>query len=258
MMIDTHCHLFTEEFDTDRSECIERAKSTGIQKILLPNIDSTSINALYDTEKKYPDTCHAMMGLHPTSVKENYQEELNRVWEELNKRKFIAIGEIGMDLYWDKSFIEEQKIVFKKQLGWAVQFDYPVSIHCRDAFDEIFSVLDNMTPIPRGVFHCFTGTLEHAQKIIHYNTFKIGIGGVMTFNKSSLAEVIEQIKLKHIVLETDAPYLAPVPFRGKRNEPSYLKYIIEKLSSIKKIDVENIHKQCFTNTIEVFKNIDIV
>lgn len=257
MIIDTHCHLFTEEFDADRSVCIQKALETNVQKILLPNIDSSSISRLYETEQQYPEICLAMMGLHPTSVKENYLEELNQVKTELEKRKFVGIGEIGMDLYWDKTFITEQKIVLKTQLEWAVKYNYPVSIHCREAFDEIFDVLDSMADLPKGVFHCFTGNLDQAQKILSYHRFKLGIGGVVTFKKSSLPHILEHIDIQHIVLETDAPYLAPAPFRGKRNEPAYIKYVVEKLSEIKKLDTATIIHQCFKNTCEVFDSIII-
>ncbi|GIV28440.1 MAG: TatD family hydrolase [Bacteroidia bacterium] len=251
-LVDTHCHLFLEEFDTDRNECVQRSLNAGIQKILLPNIDSTTIDRLYKTEQEYPSVCLAMMGLHPTSVKENYKDELKIVENELNKRKFIGIGEIGLDLYWDKTFINEQKIVFKTQLEWAVIYNYPVSIHCREAFDEIFEVLDSMDTLPKGVFHCFTGTIEQAQKILSYGSFKLGIGGVLTFKKSTLPEVLQNVELNHIVLETDAPYLAPAPYRGKRNEPSYLSIILEKLSVIKNISKENLIAQLYQNTIEIF------
>ncbi len=257
MLIDTHCHLFSEEFDTDRNSCIEKAQSAGVQKILLPNIDSYSITNLYQTENQYPNICAAMMGLHPTSVKENYLQELCKIKEELDKRNFAGIGEIGMDLYWDKTFLEEQKIVFKTQLQWAVQYNYPVSIHCRNAFDEIFQVLDSMPHIPKGVFHCFTGNLKQAQKIISYNKFKLGIGGVITFKNSNLTQVIENVDIKHFVLETDAPYLAPVPFRGKRNEPAYLRYILDKLSEIKRIDNSALAAKCFENTLEIFDSIKV-
>jgi len=255
MFIDTHCHLYLDEFDIDRAECIKRSKKAGISKILLPNIDSSTIESLYNTEKNFSDICFSMMGLHPTSVKENYQQELEIVYQELSKRKFAGIGEIGIDLYWDKTFLNEQKFVFQKQLEWAVQFKYPVSIHCREAFDEIFEILDSMQEIPFGVFHCFTGTLEQAQKIISYNRFKLGIGGVLTFKKSTLSDVLKFIDIKHLVLETDAPYLAPVPYRGKRNEPAYLYYVAEKLAEIKNTSIEEIARVTYSNSVEIFKPI---
>lgn len=255
MFIDTHCHLFSEEFDEDRTECIDRAQKAGISKILLPNIDSSTIERLYSTEKNFSDICFPMMGLHPTSVKENYQQELEIVYQELPKRKFAGIGEIGIDLYWDKTFLNEQKFVFQKQLEWAVQFNYSVSIHCREAFDEIFEVLDKMQEIPFGIFHCFTGTLEQAQKILSYNRFKLGIGGVLTYKKSTLPDVLQFIDIKHLVLETDAPYLAPVPYRGKRNEPAYLYYVAEKLAEIKNITIEEIARATYSNSVEIFKTI---
>lgn len=252
MITDTHCHLFAEEFDADRDECVKRSINAGISKILLPNIDSTSIERLYKTEENYPGICLAMMGLHPTSVKENFREELKLIEKELQQRKFAGIGEIGMDLYWDKSFLNEQKISFQTQLEWAVALKYPVSIHCRDAFDEIFEVLDNMKELPKGVFHCFTGTLEQAKKILSYGKFKLGIGGVVTFKKSHLPEVLSQIHEKHFVLETDAPYLSPVPFRGKRNEPSYIVLVAKRLSEIKQMPVENLYRICSENVSEIF------
>ena len=251
-IIDTHCHLFSEEFDTDRDSCIQRAMQAGVQKILLPNIDSQSIKALYQTERMYPSVCYAMMGLHPTSVKENYAEELQKIYTELSKRKFVGIGEIGIDLHWDKQFINEQKVAFRTQLEWAIDRNYPVSIHCREAFDEIFEVLDRLPTLPKGVFHCFAGTQEQAQKILRYRTFKLGIGGVLTFKKSSLSQVLEFVDISHLVLETDAPYLAPSPFRGKRNEPSYIKWIVEKLADIKHLSIDSVVQQCYINTLQIF------
>jgi TatD DNase family protein len=251
-LIDTHCHLFSEEFDNDREQCIRNAEMVGIEKILLPNIDVSSIQRLYETEQTYPNRCFAMMGLHPTSVNQNYEKELVIIHQELQKREFIGIGEIGMDLYWDKTFLKEQKMVFKTQLEWAVKYDYPVSIHCRDAFDEIFSILSEMPQLPKGVFHCFTGTLEQAQKIIQYQRFKLGIGGVITFKKSTLPEVLKAIDGTYFVLETDAPYLAPAPYRGKRNEPAYIKIIAEKLAQVKQVSIDDIIQQCYQNTLSIF------
>lgn len=257
MIVDTHCHLFSEEFDTDRSECINRAVQAGIRKILLPNIDSTSISRLYQTEKEFPDICLSMMGLHPTSVNAGYQTELAIIEQELNTRKFVGIGEIGMDLYWDKTFVYEQKTVFKTQLQWAVKFGYPVSIHCREAFDEIFEVLDSMQELPKGIFHCFTGNKEQADKVLSYGKFKLGIGGVITFKKSNLPEVLSDIDISNMVLETDAPYLSPVPFRGKRNEPAFITYVAEKLSEIKNIPLDNLYQYCYQNTLQVFDKLSM-
>lgn len=252
MIIDTHCHLYAEEFNKDRDECIQRAIHQGIEKILLPNIDSTSIEAMYHTEQKYPDICYAMMGLHPTSVKDTYLEELSIIEKHLSQRKFVGIGEIGMDLYWDKTYIEQQKIAFKRQLEWACQYRYPVSIHCRNAFKEVFEVLDGLAELPYGVFHCFTGTYEEAQKIMAYGTFKLGIGGVVTFQKSHLPQILKDIDLSYIVVETDAPYLAPVPYRGKRNEPAYMSYVVQKIASIKHLSVEEVALRCKENSLEIF------
>ncbi len=251
-MIDTHCHLFASEFDEDRINCIQKAKSVGVEKILMPNIDTTSISNLYNTESQYPDVCYAMMGLHPCSVNQNYISDLKIIEEHLNKRNFVGIGEIGIDLYWDKTYIIEQKEVFKRQIEWALEKNYAVSIHCREAFKEIFEVLDTFEKTPRGVFHCFTGNKFEAQKILSYGTFKFGIGGVITFTKSTLPDVIKDIDLSQIVLETDAPYLAPVPYRGKRNEPSYLVAIADKVSKIKNISLEDVQKITTVNATSVF------
>lgn len=254
-IIDTHCHLFAPEFDNDRDICITKAQEASIRTILLPNIDSSTILSLYNTEKKYPNICKAMIGLHPTSIKENFQDELNNIYQELLKRPFAGIGEIGMDLYWDKTYIQEQKTAFQTQINWALQFNYPVSIHCRDAFDEIFEILDSMPQLPKGVFHCFTGNEAQAQKIIQYQTFKLGIGGVITFKKSTLSELIKTIDLQHIVLETDAPYLAPHPYRGKRNEPAFIQIIAQRLAELKQTSIDSIIQTTYQNSIEVFGEI---
>lgn len=256
MIIDTHCHLFSDEFNEDRGECIKKAQKSGVKNILLPNIDASSIQSLYQTENAYQGICYAMMGLHPTSVNEHFEDELKIIEKELQSRAFAGIGEIGIDLYWDKTFLKEQKIAFKKQLQWAVQYQYPISIHCRNAFDEIFELLDSLSEIPKGVFHCFTGTKTHADKIIAYKKFKLGIGGVITFKKTNLSEVLSDIDVSHFVLETDAPYLTPMPFRGKRNEPAFIIYIAEKLSEIKKVSIDEILSTCYQNTLQVFDKLN--
>ena len=252
MLIDTHTHLYAEEFDVDRNEMIKKAMDSGIQKFYLPNIDSSSINGMFQLEKDFPGICFPMMGLHPCSVKENVEEELKIMEDWLNKRKFCAIGEIGIDLYWDKTFFEQQKMAFKKQIDWALKFNYPIVIHCREAFDEIFEIVSSYKTLPNGIFHCFSGTLEQANKVISLKTFKMGIGGVVTFKNSGLDKVVEQLDLHHLVLETDSPYLAPNPFRGKRNESSYLILVAEKICAIKNISIEQLAEITTKNAIEIF------
>ncbi len=252
MLIDTHTHLYAEEFDGDRNKMIKKAIESGIQKFYLPNIDSSSIKGMFQLEKDFPGVCFPMMGLHPCSVKENVEEELKMVEDWLNRRKFCAIGEIGIDLYWDKTFFEQQKMAFKKQIDWALKFSYPIVIHCREAFDEIFEILSSYKILPNGIFHCFSGTIEQANKVISLKTFKLGIGGVVTFKNSGLDKVVEQINLQHLVLETDSPYLAPNPFRGKRNESSYLILVAEKICAIKNISIEHLAEITTKNAIEIF------
>ena len=253
-LIDTHTHLYAEEFDQDRDAALTRCLENGVKKLYLPNVDSESITRMLDLEKAYPEVCIAMMGLHPCSVKENYKEELAIVKEWLDKRHFVAIGEIGVDLYWDKTFINEQIEAFNLQMDWAVEKNIPIVIHCRDAFDEIFEVLSKRDKLPTGIFHCFSGNLEQANKIIGLGGFKLGIGGVLTFKNSGLDKVVEQIDLKHLVLETDSPYLAPMPHRGKRNESSYTKLVAEKLAVIKNCSIEEIAEITTQNAKEVFGN----
>lgn len=252
MFIDTHTHLYADEFNTDRATMIERAIASGINKFYLPNIDSTSIEGMLDLEKTYPGICMPMMGLHPCSVNERVEQELKTVEEWLNKREFSAIGEIGIDLYWDKTFFEEQKTAFKTQIDWALKFNYPIVIHCREAFDEIYDILSAYRILPKGIFHCFSGNFEQAQKIIALNVFKLGIGGVVTFKNSGLDKVVEQTDLKHLVLETDSPYLAPVPYRGKRNESAYLIKVAEKIAELKQISIEKVAEITSANADEIF------
>jgi TatD DNase family protein len=249
---DTHTHLYSEEFDQDRSEMIQRAIDTGVSRFFIPAIDSSCTAAMYDLEKKYPEQVFLMMGLHPTYVKENYLEELQHVEEELAKRKFYAIGEIGIDLYWDKTHLPEQQIAFRKQIQLAKQYKLPIVIHCREAFDEIFEILEEeKSPELFGIFHCFTGTYEQALKAISYN-MKLGIGGVVTFKNGKIDQFLNQIDLKHIVLETDSPYLAPIPFRGKRNESSYLLNIIDKLAVIYDLSAKEIATITTENSKVIF------
>jgi TatD DNase family protein len=204
-------------------------------------------------EADYPENCFAMMGLHPCSVNQDFEKELAIVKSWLEKRNFIAVGEIGIDLYWDKTFINEQLHCFETQIHWALEYDLPIVIHCRDAFDEIYNVLKKFSTLPNGIFHCFSGNIEQAKKIIDLNTFKLGIGGVLTFKNSGLDKVVEQIDLNHLVLETDSPYLAPVPYRGKRNESSYLLLVAEKLAALKQVALKEVAEITTQNALSVFK-----
>ncbi|PKH66960.1 hydrolase TatD [Flavobacterium sp. ALD4] len=249
---DTHTHLYSEEFDQDRSEMIQRAIGAGVSRFFIPAIDSSYTAAMYDLEKNYPEQVFLMMGLHPTYVKENYLEELQHVEEELAKRKFYAIGEIGIDLFWDKTHLPEQQIAFRKQIQLAKQYKLPIVIHCREAFDEVFEILEEeKSPELFGVFHCFTGTYEQALQAISYN-MKLGIGGVVTFKNGKIDQFLNQIDLKHIVLETDSPYLAPIPFRGKRNESSYLLNVIDKLAVIYDLSAKEIATITTENSKVIF------
>lgn len=249
---DTHTHLYSEEFDQDRDEMIQRAIQAGVTRFFIPAIDSSCTKVMYDLEKNYPDNVFLMMGLHPTYVKENYLEELQHVEEELAKRKFYAIGEIGIDLYWDKTHLKEQQTVFKQQIQLAKKHKLPIVIHCREAFDEIFEILEEEKSTDLfGVFHCFSGNYEQALQAISYN-MKLGIGGVVTFKNGKIDQFLSQIDLKHIVLETDSPYLAPIPFRGKRNESSYLINIIDKLSAIYGLSAEDIASTTTENSKAIF------
>lgn len=254
MFIDTHTHLYSEEFKDDRYDRINDAISKSVTKFYLPNIDSTSIEGMLQLEIHFPDQCFPMMGLHPCSVKENYREELDIVKKWLDLRRFSAIGEIGMDLYWDKTFIKEQELAFREQIFWALEYNYTIVIHCRNAFDEIFSILKSFEKLPKGIFHCFSGDIIQAQKILSLGNFKLGIGGVITFKNSGLDKVVEQLHLTDLVLETDAPYLAPVPFRGKRNESSYVPIIAQKIAEIKNITIQEVAEVTTKNAEEIFEN----
>jgi TatD DNase family protein len=254
MYIDTHTHLYSSQFDEDRDEMIQRALNAGVNKLLLPNIDLESIEGMYALEQKFPNKCFAMMGLHPCSVTENYEEVLAKIEKELFSRRFIAVGEIGIDLYWDKSLLEQQKKAFAIQIEWAKELEIPIVIHARDSFEEIFEVLDKHNDERlKGVFHCFTGGLNEIEKIRAYGGFIFGIGGVLTFKKAGLDEVVKNLALSEIVFETDSPYLAPTPHRGKRNESAYIPLIANRLSDIFEISPEKIAtittenaKKCFS------------
>jgi TatD DNase family protein len=254
LIIDTHTHLYAEEFASDRAAVIRKAMANGVQRFYLPNIDSTSVEPMLTLEAQFPENCFPMMGLHPCHVNASVQTELKVVKEWLARRKFIGVGEIGIDLYWDKTFLKEQEMAFATQLQWAMDYNYPVSIHCREAFNEIYNVLSGFDKLPKAVFHCFSGTLEQAEKILALGNFKLGIGGVVTFKNSGLDKVVEQLDTRHFVLETDAPYLAPAPFRGKRNEPAYLAEIAKKVAQLKNLTFEEVSRITSENAESIFNN----
>jgi TatD DNase family protein len=252
IITDTHTHLYSEQFDEDRNEMIQRALDVGVSRFFIPAIDSNYFPAMLNLEKTFPNNTFLMMGLHPTYVKENVEEELAFVKKWLDKRSFYGIGEIGIDLYWDKTFLKQQQHAFKTQIQWAKEKKLPIIIHCRDAFDEIFEVLeDEKDEKLFGIFHCFTGNLKQAHKAISYN-MKLGIGGVVTFKNGKIDQFLNEIPLKNIVLETDAPYLAPTPFRGKRNESSFITKVVEKLSSIYNVPSEEIAAITTQNSKNIF------
>lgn len=252
MLIDTHTHLYLEQFDEDRAAMMQRAIDKGVERMLLPGIDSNHIASMLELEKSFPNNCFAMMGLHPCSVKEDYANELKIVEHYLQNRNYIAVGEIGLDYYWDKTFIEEQKYAFNLQMEWAKKYKIPISIHCRESMDDAIRLVESAkTEDLNGVFHCFGGTLEQAKSIIDMG-FYLGIGGVLTYKKSGLDEVLKHIDLQHIVLETDAPYLSPVPFRGKRNESAYISDIAQKLAEIKGVNINEVARITSENAVKVF------
>ncbi len=249
---DTHTHLYASEFDEDRTETINRAIQNGVTRFFIPAIDSNSTQKMYDLEHQFPENVFLMMGLHPCYVKENYLDELQLVENELARRKFCAIGEIGIDLYWDKSTLEIQKTAFKYQIQLAKKYKLPINIHCREAFDEIFEVLESEKSDDLfGIFHCFSGTYEQALQAISFN-MKLGIGGVVTFKNGKIDQFLNQIDIKNIVLETDSPYLAPNPYRGKRNESSYLVNVVNKLSEIYGLSNDEIARITTENSKSIF------
>lgn len=252
MLTDTHAHLYAPEFDLDRNEMMQRAMNAGVQRFFVPAIDSASVPSMYALENEFPDHVFLMAGLHPCYVKENYEQELAYVEQQLEERKFVAIGEIGIDLYWDKSTLEIQKIAFKRQIQLAKKHKLPIVIHCRESFNEIFEVLESEKGDDLlGIFHCFTGNYDQALQAISYG-MKLGIGGVVTFKNGKIDTFIHQIDLKHLVLETDAPYLAPVPYRGKRNESSYLTEVVQKLALLYNKKTEEIAQITTENSKAVF------
>ena len=252
--IDSHAHLFLEEFADDLPQVMQRAREAGVSHIFMPNIDSTTIEPMLRVCDDYHGFCFPMIGLHPTSVNEDYASELARVALELRTRHdYVAIGEIGMDLYWDKTFAYEQTVVLKQQFDWALQYDLPVVIHCREAFDSIYKVMEPYRNTSlRGIFHSFTGTPAEARQILTFSNFVIGINGVLTFKKSTLPDTLGNIPLSRLVLETDAPYLTPVPNRGKRNESAYLKHTLAKVSEVYSLPIDEVAQITSENTLKVF------
>ncbi|MBK0402594.1 TatD family hydrolase [Adhaeribacter sp. BT258] len=251
-LIDTHAHIYAADFKTDQRETLRRAQEEGVTRILMPNIDHTSIDAMLETEAQHPELCLAMMGLHPCSVKKDFQQELYRIEAWLNQRNFIGIGEAGIDLYWDKTFLAQQQEALQVQVDWAVKFRLPLILHTRDSFSETYEIIarnqhENLT----GIFHCFSGTAEEAKKAIDLS-FYLGIGGVATFKNGGFDKVLPEIPLEKIVLETDCPYLAPVPHRGKRNEPAYVKLVAEKVAQLKNISVEELAEVTTANAKKLF------
>ena len=252
ILTDTHSHLYDNKFAEDQKEVIERAFEEDVQRIFLPNVDQHTVKGMMDIVKQYPDKCFAMMGLHPCHVKADYKEELAVLKAHLDTDKFCDVGKIGMDLYWDKTFLEEQKDAFRTQIHWAKEKGLAIAIHCRDAFDEIFEILESERDEKlRGIFHCFTGSLEQAHQAINLN-FYLGVGGVVTFKKAGLDKVIEQIDLKHLVIETDSPYLAPSPNRGKRNESSYLVHIAQKIADLHQVSIHAVAEITTENSKKIF------
>jgi TatD DNase family protein len=250
---DTHAHLYAQEFDHDRDDAVARATAADVRRILMPNIDRTSIDAMLNTESRYAQTCEAMMGLHPCSVKKDFEKELQVVEHWLSKRTFAAIGEIGTDLYWDKTYWEEQQQAFRIQVGWAKSRRLPIVIHCRQSLPETLALLEPFADgTLTGIFHCFSGTPEQAAKIVSLG-FHLGIGGVATFKNGGLDPVISGLSLDHLVLETDSPFLAPVPHRGKRNEPSYIPLVAQKVATLKNISLNELQSATTRNVDRIFK-----
>lgn len=254
-IVDTHIHLYGEAFDDDRSDLIEKAKAEGVSHFFLPAIDSTYTDRMKALQKAHPQEVFLMSGLHPTHVNENYKSELDHVYKELTQSSedYVAVGEIGIDLYWDKTFVKEQTLSFETQINWALSFDLPIVIHCRAAFDEIFEVLESYRSKPLyGIFHCFSGSLAQAKKAIDLG-FKLGIGGVVTFKNGKIDQFLNQLDLGSLVLETDAPYLAPSPYRGKRNIPSYINLVADKVAEIYNIPREEVIEKTAATALALFR-----
>jgi len=250
--IDTHAHIYSPEFDSDREDVLSHCTDIGVKKIYMPNVDHTSVDAMLELEHKRPAQCIAMMGLHPCSVKKDFEKELYRVEEWLSKRKFAAVGEMGTDLYWDKTFWEQQKEAFRIQVAWAKRYELPIVIHCRESVDETIELLSPLLDGKlKGVFHCFSGTFDQAKRISSMG-FYLGLGGVSTFKNGGMDKVIPDLELENIVLETDSPYLAPVPHRGKRNTPEYIPLIATKVAELKKITLEELMRISTANALRLF------
>jgi len=252
-LTDTHAHLYLPEFEGDLEPVLTHSRNLGVERIFLPNIDSSTIEALEKVCADHSDLCYPMMGLHPCSVKENFEKELEAVKDQLNQGSYYGVGEIGIDLYWDNTFLSQQKEAFKLQIEWAKEMNLPIIIHARNSFDEIFQIVDELNDDTLGgIFHCFTGSLAQAEKIIEYGGFKLGIGGVVTFKNAGLDQVVKQLDLDHLVLETDSPYLAPAPYRGKRNETPYLIHIAERIAQLKNTSIEKVAAMTTSNAGEIF------
>ena len=251
-LIDTHTHLYLKDFDEDIDEVITRGVAAGIKKFYLPAIDSSKTSRVFSLQEKYPDNCFAMVGLHPCSVKADYKKELSMVYNSLSTTRYSGIGETGLDFYWDRTFEKEQYLALEKQLEWAIEFSSPIILHTRNATQETIDVIKPYAAKGvKGIFHCFGGTLSEAEQIIEMG-FYLGIGGVVTYKNSGLDKVLAEVNLKYVVLETDSPYLTPVPFRGKRNESSYLKYVANKVAEIKGVSVEDVGEITTRNAEKVF------
>lgn len=254
-LVDTHTHLFTEEFDEDRELAVIRAEQAGVKRMFMPNIDDTSVDDMLALCNRH-EFCYPMIGFHPTSVDAGWQERLSVIeqWLRTSGQRFYGIGEVGMDLYWDKTFKKEQMEVLDRQIGWALEFGLPLIIHCREAYPELLEVMEPYKHTElQGIFHSFTGTLDDAEKLLEYPHFMLGINGVVTFKKSNLSQVLKQVPLERVVLETDSPYLAPVPYRGRRNESSFLVKIAEKLSEIYDVSYDVVGQTTTENALKVFK-----
>ncbi|MDR2087572.1 MAG: TatD family hydrolase [Dysgonamonadaceae bacterium] len=252
-LIDSHTHIFTEEFDSDRADVIRRSLEAGVQKLCLPNIDPETVSPLHSVCEDYPSLCYPMMGLHPTSVKHDYPELLAKIKSFFSTRKYIAVGEIGIDLYWDKTFLKEQTDAFEEQLRWSVEWQLPVAIHSRNAFPQVFESLDKVGANRlRGVFHSFEGSYEELEKALSYRNFFLGINGIVTYKKADFRNYITLAPVERLLLETDAPYLTPVPHRGKRNEPAYLLYVVGKLAEIYGLSVETMANKTTENAQRLF------
>ena len=255
-VIDTHSHLFVEDFNADRAEVMLRAREVGITHILMPNIDVASVAPMLRVCEEYPGFCFPMIGLHPTEVDANFQDALKSLKPLLDVHPFIAIGEVGLDLYWDKTYKKEQLSALDEQIAWALEYDLPLVIHSREAFPELYSLFSHYKDSPiRGIFHSFTGTADEAHALLEFPGFMLGINGVVTFKKSMLPEALREVPLSRIVVETDSPYLAPTPYRGKRNESAYVIRVIEKLSEIYATSVQDIAEQTYQNSLSIFKHL---